>query len=172
MKRGGESSACLVTQATSVTQNSSGLPTSNSNNTKRGPPKSKDNLWCNYCKWKGHIEETCWKLHGQPPQVHMTTQTHLPPHLGQFNHIETPGGQQWVSPYVPPMQPPIVTPQVQLNPNDIQELREEMQQMKNLLQSSSSSGSTIGSTSLENSGKTPINHVYHQYLILIIALGS
>ena len=25
-----------------------------------------DNLWCNYCKKKGHIKENCWKLHGKP----------------------------------------------------------------------------------------------------------
>ena len=50
-----------------------GRMNSNTNTTEKPQAKGKDNLWCNCCKGKGHVKETCWKLHGRPPQVHMVT---------------------------------------------------------------------------------------------------
>ena len=38
---------------------------------------TKDNLWCNYCKQKGNMNETRWNFHGRPPQVHMVAQLYL-----------------------------------------------------------------------------------------------
>ena len=121
-------------------------------------------MWCTYCKGKGHAKETCWKFHGRPPQVHMMTH----PYLAQG---KMQGGQQWMQNCIPPPysnggQPSTnINSHAQLNSHhlqEIQKIREEMQQMKNLLQqmqnllSSTSSGSAMGSTSLANSGKTPI----------------
>ena len=68
MKRSSESSAYAVTTP-------GGIPPSQHGqiypNTKKTPAKGKDNLWCNYCNRKGHTKETCWKLQGRPPKVHM-----------------------------------------------------------------------------------------------------
>lgn len=36
--------------------------------TKKNGQKSiyKDNLWCRYCRKRGHTKDNCWKLHGKP----------------------------------------------------------------------------------------------------------
>ncbi|XP_078430504.1 uncharacterized protein LOC144702336 [Wolffia australiana] len=30
---------------------------------------NKEDIFCNYCKKRGHTKEKCWKLHGKPPHI-------------------------------------------------------------------------------------------------------
>ena len=58
-----------------------------SNQNKKGPMKNKENLWCNSCKRRGHVKETCWKLQGRAPQAHM---------IAHSTPCDMYGGQQWM----------------------------------------------------------------------------
>ena len=33
---------------------------------RKGGPRNKDSLWCDYCNKARHTRETCWKIHGKP----------------------------------------------------------------------------------------------------------
>ena len=163
MKGGEDSSACAVTQPRASAATQSGQPTPQINGNKKGPVRDKESLCCNYCKRRGHVKETCWKLQGWPPQVHMMAQ----PCLSQGG---MPGGQQWVPNYTSHssgVQPSACSstqvtshhPQymkIQSRQHQIQSLQQQIQSLQASSRTSTSSGSVIGSTSLANSGKNPI----------------
>ena len=65
MKGSNESSAYVVTAPRGTPPGQQGHK--NSNTTKKSQTKSKNNLWCNFYKRRGHVKETFWKLHGRPP---------------------------------------------------------------------------------------------------------
>ena len=158
MKGGGDRSAYAVNNWGAPTANQIAPPNSRTCDTKKSLVRYKDNLRCSYCKWKGHTKETCWKLRGQPLQVHMVAQRYL--------SREGADGQLWMQNHIPPTfntQIPGsgINHQVQMTPQDVQRLQEEIQQMKNPLQQIqglrySASGSVIGCTSLANSGRSNI----------------
>ena len=154
MKGGEESLACAVSQPR-VAKTTQPPPQPNAN--RRGPIRNKDNLWCNYCKRRGHVKETCRKLKNIPPQVHMMTQPGV-------NQGEISGGQQWAPSYTPSStySNTHVTPhhpqdlKIQSLEQQMQSLQEQIQRLQAFTRASTSSRSIIGSTSLANSGKNSI----------------
>ena len=109
------------------------------------------------------MKETCWKLQGKPPQVHMMSQPYP-------NQGEMPGNQQWTQNYMPSSNPsgaqPPTNSSTPMNSHQTRDMRNLQQQIQSIqqkiqnLQASSvaptSARSVIGSTSIANSSKQPI----------------
>ena len=121
----------------------------------RGQDKGQEKQWkdgpfCNYCKRRGHTKDKCWKLRGRPPQ---------PPYLGQTHIVE--GSDQQGSQNRTSSQAMV---------QEVQRLvREEMQQLKNLL---TSGGSVMGSTSLAGSGNLNLSNFLSDFLALSVSNNS
>ena len=163
--KGGETTAYTVTQPgnSATTQHGTNLP-----NTKKGQMTNKENLWCNYCKRKGHVKETCWKLQSRTPQAHIMMQSPQ----GDMPGVQqwTLGGQQWLQnctnlsngkqlpthnlKFQPQMHP---QPQIHSQPQGIKNLQLQIQnlqqQVQHLITNPVSSGSV---SSLANSSKNSI----------------
>ena len=159
MKGVEESSAYTATQSKAPAVNPPTQPTPQFGKSKKGPTKNRENLWCNYCKRRGHTKETFWKLQNRTPQAHIMSRPYQ-------NQGEMPGNQQWMQNYTPPSytnnpQPP-TNPSNQMNSHQMQEVRNLPQQVQNLqqpvqnLQTPTQAESVMGSTSIANSGKQPI----------------
>ncbi|XP_078433852.1 uncharacterized protein LOC144705174 [Wolffia australiana] len=74
--------------------------------------QNREDIFCNYCKKKGHTKDKCWKLHGKPPHIaraHMTQQD---------NSNDLPSAQ------------------------DFQKMMQELQSLKSFINSGSIIGST------------------------------
>ena len=142
---------------------------------KKGQPRNRGNLWCNYCKRKGHTKEKFWKLNGRPPrdmnrkfsQAHMVAY----PSYAQGGLLD---GQTWNPQPVPssynsqpPLLPPPAHPTTHLpslpgqpfaTPDQQQQVNHLQQQVQSLMVSTASSSSPrsiIGSISQANSSNPP-----------------
>ena len=71
IKGSGEGAAYVTMNLGGTSSTQQGQSTATTGGPKKAQVKTKDNLWCNYCKKRWHTKETSWKQHGQPPQVHM-----------------------------------------------------------------------------------------------------
>ena len=169
----GETTAYTVTQPgnSTTTQHGTNLP-----NTKKGQMRNKENLWCNYCKRRRHVKETCSKLQSKTPQAHIMVQSTQ----GDMPGVQqwTPGGQQWMQNCTNPLgsnppygtqvmthnlnsqpqmyPPPQMHSQLQGMKNLQLQVQNLQQQVQHLMTNPASSRSVIGSTSLANSGKNSI----------------
>ena len=116
------------------------------------------------------MKETCWKLQGRPPQVQMVTQ----PCVNQRKML---GGQQGMLNYTSPSNGvhPSTCSSTQVtshHPHDLKiislqqqklSLKQQIHGLQASCGASTSCGSVIGSTSLENSSKSPFYWPYLQY---------